>query len=34
MVPLADDLIVGVDPEENVLVVRTPPGLVDLYRGT
>jgi 16S rRNA processing protein RimM len=34
MVPLADDLIVGVEPEENVLVVRTPPGLVDLYRGT
>lgn len=33
LVPLADELIVGMDPEENVLVVRTPPGLIELYRG-
>ena len=32
MVPVADEMILGVDPEENVLLVRTPPGLIDLYR--
>lgn len=32
MVPLAGEMILGVDPEENVLMVRTPPGLIDLYR--
>jgi 16S rRNA processing protein RimM len=32
MVPLTEDLIVGVDPEDNCLVVRTPPGLIELYR--
>jgi 16S rRNA processing protein RimM len=32
MIPLADEMILGVDPEENLLLVRTPPGLVDLYR--
>lgn len=30
--PLNDDLIVGIDPEEEVLVVNLPEGLVDLYR--
>jgi len=30
--PLNDDLIVGIDPEEQVLVVNLPEGLVDLYR--
>lgn len=34
MVPLVDEMILGVDPEENALLVRTPPGLIDLYRGT
>src|SRR5690606_12542780 len=33
MVPLVDEMIVGVDPEEGTLVVRTPPGLIDMYRG-
>lgn len=33
MIPLAEEMILGVDPEENTLLVRTPPGLVDLYRG-
>ncbi len=33
MVPLVDEMIVGLDAEEGFLVVRTPPGLVDLYRG-
>lgn len=32
LVPVADEMILGVDPEENVLLVRTPPGLIDLYR--
>ena len=32
MVPLADEMILGIDPETNSLLVRTPPGLVDLYR--
>lgn len=31
LIPLADELIVGIDPEQNVMVVRTPPGLLDLY---
>lgn len=31
MIPLADEMIVGIDPEQNVMVVRTPPGLLDLY---
>jgi 16S rRNA processing protein RimM len=31
MIPLADEIIVGIDPEQNVMVVRTPPGLLDLY---
>jgi hypothetical protein len=25
-------MIVGIDAEEGFLVVRTPPGLIDLYR--
>lgn len=33
MVPLVDEIILGMDPEENVLLVRTPAGLVELYRG-
>ncbi len=33
MVPLAEEMILGIDPETNTLLVRTPPGLVDLYRG-
>lgn len=33
MIPLAEEMILGVDPEENILLVRTPPGLIDLYRG-
>ena len=32
MVPLAEEMILGIDPETNTLLVRTPPGLVDLYR--
>ena len=33
MVPLAEEMILGIDPETNTLMVRTPPGLVDMYRG-
>jgi 16S rRNA processing protein RimM len=33
MIPLVDEMILNVDLEENVLLVRTPPGLLDLYRG-
>ena len=33
MVPLAEEMILGIDPETNSLLVRTPPGLVDMYRG-
>lgn len=32
MVPVANEMIVEVDEEERTLLVRTPPGLVDLYR--
>ena len=32
MIPLAEEMILGVDPEENTLLVRTPPGLIDMYR--
>jgi len=32
MIPVADEMILNMDPEENVLLVRTPPGLIDLYR--
>lgn len=31
MIPLVDEMIVGIDPEQNIMVVRTPPGLLDLY---
>lgn len=31
--PLNDDLILGIDAEEQVLEVELPEGLVDLYRG-
>jgi len=33
MVPLVDELILGIDPETNTLLVRTPEGLIALYRG-
>lgn len=33
LIPMVDDLIIGIDMESGSLVVRTPPGLVDLYRG-
>lgn len=33
LVPLADELVVGIDAEQGLLVVRTPPGLLELYRG-
>ncbi len=32
LVPLVDEMIVGIDAEDGFLVVRTPPGLVDMYR--
>lgn len=32
LVPLAADLIVDFDQERKILHVRTPPGLVDMYR--
>lgn len=33
LIPVSDEIIVGLDPEENIIQVRTPPGLVALYRG-
>jgi 16S rRNA processing protein RimM len=33
LVPLADELVVGIDAAQGLLVVRTPPGLLELYRG-
>ncbi|HEY0977349.1 MAG TPA: ribosome maturation factor RimM [Flavobacteriales bacterium] len=30
LVPLVDEMIVGIDPEEGFLIVRTPEGLIDL----
>jgi 16S rRNA processing protein RimM len=33
LIPMVDDIIIGIDLETGHLVVRTPPGLVDLYRG-
>jgi 16S rRNA processing protein RimM len=33
LIPMVDDMIIGIDMESGSLVVRTPPGLVDLYRG-
>lgn len=32
LIPLVDEMIVGIDMEERFLVVNTPPGLIDLYR--
>jgi 16S rRNA processing protein RimM len=32
LIPLADEIILGIDLEENILLVRTPPGLIDLNR--
>jgi 16S rRNA processing protein RimM len=34
LIPLVDDMITGIDLDTGHLVVRTPPGLVDLYRNT
>lgn len=33
LIPMVDHMITGIDFETGHLVVRTPPGLVDLYRG-
>lgn len=33
LIPVTDEMILGVDPEENVLLVRTPPGLIELNKG-
>ncbi|MFN3874650.1 MAG: ribosome maturation factor RimM [Flavobacteriales bacterium] len=33
LIPIADEVILGVDPEENTLLVRTPPGLIALNKG-
>ncbi|MEO8734108.1 MAG: ribosome maturation factor RimM [Flavobacteriales bacterium] len=33
LIPLVDDMITGIDLDTGHLIVRTPPGLVDLYRG-
>lgn len=33
LIPMVDDMITGIDVETGHLVVRTPPGLVELYRG-
>lgn len=33
LIPIAEEMILGVDPEENSLLVRTPPGLIDLNKG-
>jgi 16S rRNA processing protein RimM len=32
LIPMVDDMITGIDFDTGHLVVRTPPGLVDLYR--
>lgn len=32
LIPMVDEMITGIDLETGHLVVRTPPGLVDLYR--
>jgi 16S rRNA processing protein RimM len=32
MVPLNEDMIIDLNVEERTLLVRTPPGLIDLYR--
>jgi 16S rRNA processing protein RimM len=34
MVPLVEDMIVELDVEERTMLVRTPPGLIDMYRST
>lgn len=34
LIPIAEEMILGVDPEENALLVRTPPGLIDLNKGS
>lgn len=33
LIPLVNELITGIDLDTGHLVVRTPPGLVELYRG-
>ncbi len=32
MVPLAEEMIVDLDMEERSLLIRTPEGLIDLYK--
>ena len=32
MVPLVEEMIVDLDMEERTLTIRTPEGLIDLYR--
>lgn len=32
LIPITDEVILGVDPEENTLLVRTPPGLIGLNK--
>ena len=34
LVPLVDEMIVSIDLMERSMVIRTPPGLVELYRNT
>ncbi|MBK9761295.1 MAG: 16S rRNA processing protein RimM [Flavobacteriales bacterium] len=34
LVPLVDEMIVDMDLEERTLLIRTPDGLIDLYRGS
>lgn len=34
LIPLVDELITGIDLDTGHLVVRTPPGLVELYRNS
>jgi 16S rRNA processing protein RimM len=31
MVPFVDEVVTGIDPENNTITVRTPPGLIALY---
>lgn len=33
LIPIVEEMITGIDQETGHLVVRTPPGLVELYRG-
>jgi len=31
MFPLNEDFIVGIDPEEKIIVLKLPEGLIDMY---